>query len=74
MKKKTKQKDSQRASITCAVFSNDGSEIIASYSDEDIYLFETNQEPDSDYKHTYKGHRNSETGETLIFLEEKLQR
>ena len=25
--------------ITCAVFSNDGRDIVASYSDEDIYLF-----------------------------------
>lgn len=54
-------KDAQRASITSAVFSHDGSEIIASFSDDDIYLFETNQKEDADAKYRYKGHRNSDT-------------
>jgi len=36
-------------------------EIVASYSDDDIYLFDTSQEADKDAKYRYKGHRNSET-------------
>jgi hypothetical protein len=27
--------------LTCAVFNHDGSEILGSYNDEDIYLFDT---------------------------------
>jgi WD repeat-containing protein 42A len=48
-------------SVTSAVYSNDGHEIVASYSDDDIYLFDANQEDDQDAKCSYKGHRNTET-------------
>ena len=36
-------------------------EIVASYSDDDIYLFDTEQEQDKDAKCSFKGHRNTET-------------
>ena len=36
-------------------------EIIASYSDDDIYLYETSQDSEKDAKFRYRGHRNSET-------------
>ncbi|CAF0775958.1 unnamed protein product [Brachionus calyciflorus] len=51
-------KNSQNSQITSAVFNNDGTEILSSYSDDDIYLFDINQ---SNYKYRYKGHRNSRT-------------
>merc|ERR1712013_781751 len=36
-----KDNDEFKAYITCAVFSEDGREVIGSYNDEDIYLFNT---------------------------------
>ena len=36
-------------------------EIVASFSDDDIYLFETSQDSETDSKYRYRGHRNSET-------------
>ena len=42
-------------------------DIIASYSDDDIYLFNSSQDDDTDAKYVFKGHRNSETGIDLIF-------
>ena len=49
--------------ITCAVFSNDGQDIIATYSDEDIFLFRTNDTGDDvEYVKRYQGHCNSQTG------------
>lgn len=49
--------------ITCAVFSNNGQEIIATYSDEDIFLFHTfDTGDDVEYVKRYQGHCNSQTG------------
>ena len=49
--------------ITCAVFSNDGQDVIATYSDEDIYLFHTHDTGDEvEYVKRYQGHCNSQTG------------
>lgn len=61
-------KDSQRSSITSAVFNCNGTEIIGSYSDEDIFLYELNQEDTEDAKYRYSGHRNSDTGNNLSYL------
>ena len=36
-------------------------EIIGSYCDEDIYLFESEQDERKDAKYRYNGHRNSDT-------------
>lgn len=46
--------------VTCAVYNHDGSEILASYNDDDIYIFDTSSQPGT-YKHTYQGHRNGAT-------------
>lgn len=46
--------------VTCAVYNYDGTEILASYSDDDIYIFDVNSPPGS-FKHTYQGHRNGAT-------------
>ncbi|KAI5744653.1 hypothetical protein M8J76_004129 [Diaphorina citri] len=59
--------------ITCAVYNYSGTEILASYNDERIYLFDstTSCVPDStisDYKHCYEGHRNSATVKGVNFF------
>lgn len=59
--------DSVKAYITCAVFSSDGQEVIASYNDEDIYLFNTEDPEGSNYTHRYQGHRNSATVKGVNF-------
>ena len=51
--------------ITCAVFNHDGSELIASYNDEDIYLFKSDHSDGADYSKHYSGHRNSATGRKM---------
>lgn len=37
-------------------------ELLASYNDEDIYLFDANHSDGADYSRKYKGHRNNATG------------
>lgn len=37
-------------------------ELLASYNDEDIYLFDANHSDGADYCRRYKGHRNNATG------------
>jgi hypothetical protein len=48
------------------VFNHDGSEIVATYNDDDIFLFDTRHSDGADYVHKYEGHRNSSTG--MYFL------
>lgn len=55
----------RNAHITCAVFNHDGSEILASYNDDDIYLFDTDAGP-GQYAHRYSGHRNGATIKVLL--------
>lgn len=38
-------------------------ELLASYNDEDIYLFDSDHSDGADYRRRYKGHRNNATGE-----------
>lgn len=59
--------DEFKAYITCAVFSEDGSEVIGSYNDEDIYLFNTHDPEGSPHTHRYQGHRNSATVKGVNF-------
>ncbi|XP_013778466.1 DDB1- and CUL4-associated factor 8-like [Limulus polyphemus] len=49
------------ANVTCLVYNYNGSEILATYNDEDIYIFDTSQSDGAEYIHRYQGHRNSET-------------
>lgn len=46
--------------ITCAVYNHDGSEILASYNDDDIYIFDPTA-PSGSFLHQYQGHRNGAT-------------
>lgn len=41
-------------------------ELLASYNDEDIYLFDSNHSDGADYRRKYKGHRNNATGIKVI--------
>ncbi|KAM7314262.1 DDB1 and CUL4-associated factor 8 isoform X2 [Ixodes scapularis] len=50
-----------RASVSCLVYNFDGSEILASYNDEDIYIFNSSHSDGAEFVHRYKGHRNSQT-------------
>ncbi|XP_043201032.1 DDB1- and CUL4-associated factor 8-like [Amphibalanus amphitrite] len=50
-----------RYSVTCAVFSYNGAEIVASYNDDDVYLFDAAHSDGADCVHQYSGHRNSAT-------------
>jgi len=56
-----------KAHVTCSVFSDNGKEILGSYNDEDIYLFNTNDPEGSSHKHQYQGHRNSATVKGVNF-------
>lgn len=62
-----KDNDQFKAYITCAVFSENGREVIGSYNDEDIYLFNTHDQEDSAPYHKYQGHRNSATVKGVNF-------
>ncbi|KAK6640365.1 hypothetical protein RUM44_012058 [Polyplax serrata] len=54
--------------VTCAVFNYNGTEIVASYNDEDIYLFDTRHSSDCDFVHRYQGHKNSATVKGVNFF------
>lgn len=60
--KHLKTENNTMAYITSAVFNFDGSEVIGSYSDDDIFMFETtNALDDADFCRRYTGHKNSAT-------------
>ncbi|XP_076239277.1 DDB1- and CUL4-associated factor 8 isoform X2 [Calliopsis andreniformis] len=54
--------------ITCAVYNYNGTEILASYKDESIYLFDTVSPQLGDYAHRYQGHRNNLTVKGVNFF------
>ncbi|XP_032515011.1 DDB1- and CUL4-associated factor 8 [Danaus plexippus] len=61
--------------LTCAVYNHDGTEILGSYNDEDIYLFnakndiyEGTDDTKDGYTHRYSGHRNSVTYKSVAFF------
>ncbi|XP_019875716.1 DDB1- and CUL4-associated factor 8-like isoform X2 [Aethina tumida] len=54
--------------VTCAVYNHDGSEILASYNDADIYLFDVNASKRGTYMHRYQGHRNGATIKGVNFF------
>ncbi|XP_022198192.2 DDB1- and CUL4-associated factor 8 [Nilaparvata lugens] len=59
--------------VTCAIFNYNGKEILGSYNDEDIYLFDTELSDGSDYVHRYRGHRNHVTVKGVNFFGPKSQ-
>ncbi|KAK4004382.1 DDB1- and CUL4-associated factor 8 isoform X1 [Daphnia magna] len=52
---------SVRAHVTSAVYNFNGSELLASYNDEDIYSFSSKSVEGADALHRYSGHRNNAT-------------
>lgn len=52
--------------VTCAIYNHDGSEILTSYCDDDIYLFDVKQPVE--YIHKYQGHRNRATIKGVNFF------
>ncbi|XP_059468707.1 DDB1- and CUL4-associated factor 8 isoform X2 [Neocloeon triangulifer] len=54
--------------ITCAVYNYNGTEVLASYNDDDIFLFDTRHSDGADYVHRYEGHRNSATVKGVNFF------
>eukprot|EP00794_Sanderia_malayensis_P010923 gene10923-12084_t len=63
-----KDKSSFHANITCLAYNYNGMEILASYNDEDIYLFDSTMSSEANYIHRYKGHRNSATVKGVNFF------
>ncbi|XP_017080406.1 DDB1- and CUL4-associated factor 8 [Drosophila eugracilis] len=61
-------KDTKITQITCAVYNYSGSEILASYNDAGIYLFDSRNNKDGDYLHSYEGHINSRTIKGVNFF------
>uniref|UniRef100_G1Q446 Uncharacterized protein n=1 Tax=Myotis lucifugus TaxID=59463 RepID=G1Q446_MYOLU len=53
--------------ITCLVYSHDGTELLVSYNDEDIYLFHSSHAGGAQYVKRYKGHRNNATVKGVNF-------
>lgn len=53
--------------ITCATYNHLGTEILASYSDDDIYLFDRNDDA-GHYQNRYRGHSNSQTIKGVNFF------
>lgn len=41
-------------------------EVMGSYNDEDIYLFDNTHSDGADYIHKYGGHRNNATGQRSL--------
>ncbi|XP_014470208.1 PREDICTED: DDB1- and CUL4-associated factor 8-like [Dinoponera quadriceps] len=60
--------ENKYAHVTCAVYNYNGTEILASYNDEDIYLFDKLMSPCVDYAHRYRGHRNNATVKGVNFF------
>ncbi|XP_034242025.1 DDB1- and CUL4-associated factor 8-like isoform X2 [Thrips palmi] len=54
--------------VTCALYNHDGTEILGSYNDESLYLFDTRHSDGADFVHKYEGHRNSATVKSCDFF------
>ncbi|KAG5325571.1 DCAF8 factor, partial [Pseudoatta argentina] len=57
----------KHAHVTCAVYNHNGTEILASYNDDDIYLLDR-MSLHVDYAHKYQGHRNCVTVKGVNFF------
>ncbi|GAB1302949.1 DDB1 and CUL4-associated factor 8-like [Apodemus speciosus] len=61
------------AYITSLMYSYDGTEILTSYNDEDIYIFNASDSDGAQYAKRYKGHRNNATVKGVHFYGPKSQ-
>ncbi|KAH8275015.1 hypothetical protein KR018_010077, partial [Drosophila ironensis] len=60
--------DNKITQITCGVYNYSGSEILASYSDDWIYLFDSRNYTEGESLHCYKGHINNRTIKGVNFF------
>lgn len=56
-----------QAHITSLMYSYDGSEVLASYNDEDIHIFNSSDSVRAEYVMRYKGQRNNATVKGVNF-------
>lgn len=56
-----------KAHVTAAVYNYNGKEILGSYNDENIYLFDATHSDMADCIKVYEGHRNSATGMIIFY-------
>ena len=54
--------------ISCCTYNYNGTELIGSFNDENIYLFDTNNHTLGSYVHKYQGHLNSSTIKGVNFF------
>jgi DDB1- and CUL4-associated factor 8 len=54
--------------ISCCTYNYNGTELIASFNDENIYLFDTSNHSLGSYQHKYQGHLNSATIKGVNFF------
>lgn len=54
--------------VTCAVYNSTGTEILASCSDEDVFLFDNVNHEDGKFLHRYSGHCNMKTIKGVNFF------
>ena len=55
------------SNITCLMYSYDGRELLCSYNDDDIYLFDSSHSSGSNFIKRYEGHRNNQTVKGVNF-------
>lgn len=55
------ESQSRSFNITSAVYSHDGKDLIGSYNNEDIFLFQADHSDGANYRKRYQGHRNIAT-------------
>jgi WD repeat-containing protein 42A len=66
------QGHSSKLHMTAAVYNYNGREILGSYNDENIYLFDSTHSDMADYIKMYEGHLNSATGKVILVCFYKL--
>ncbi|XP_044253981.1 DDB1- and CUL4-associated factor 8 isoform X2 [Tribolium madens] len=63
-----KAKNHRNYHVTCAVYNYNGSEILASYSESDVFLFDVNDTEPGKFIHQYQGHKNGATIKGVNFF------
>ncbi|XP_066917856.1 DDB1- and CUL4-associated factor 8-like [Clytia hemisphaerica] len=66
--KAPEEKNFNPPNITCLMYNYNGTELLCSYNDEEIYLFDIKDSSQKDFTHVYKGHRNSDTVKGVNFF------
>ncbi|XP_067674843.1 DDB1- and CUL4-associated factor 8-like [Haliotis asinina] len=56
-----------KANVTCACYNYNGTEVLGTYNDEDIYLFNNLHSDGAEFTQRYRGHRNNATVKGVNF-------